>query len=60
MIKEADIDGDGEINYSVECDYGKELIAGIRQYDSLQIGSLLLRDMDMDYRCRGCFFSEFC
>jgi hypothetical protein len=39
MIKEADTDGDGEINYTVYTRLDESLmITGIRQYDSFQIG----------------------
>jgi len=37
MIKEADVDGDGEINYTVRNIEVLLLTSGIRQYDSFQI-----------------------
>lgn len=45
MIKEADVDGDGEINYTVRNIIVLLLTSGIRQYDSFQI-VLFVRDMD--------------
>ena len=49
MIKEADTDGDGEINYTVTNFLRVGLTIGIRQYDSFQVVpffSFLRWDMD--------------